>query len=85
MPQIEHNAPKFKYRIYYKLDQPGKTWNIEDIADWRQKELVVENTGTYQRYRMKAWRLNNRESKRQDLVKGVKLCLNPYIFGWLEK
>ena len=39
MPQIEHNAPKFKYRIYYKLDEPGKTWNIEDIADWKQKEF----------------------------------------------
>ena len=21
----------------------------------------------------------------QGLLKGVKLCLNPYIFGWLEK
>ena len=50
MPQIEHNAPKFKYRIYYKLDEPGKTWNIEDIADWKQKELVIPNTDTYTRY-----------------------------------
>ena len=49
MPQIEHNAPKFKYRIYYKLDEPGKTWNIEDIADWKQKELVIPNTDTYTR------------------------------------
>ena len=53
MPQIEHNAPKFKYRIYYKLDEPGKTWNIEDIADWKQKELVIPNTDTYKRYKLK--------------------------------
>ena len=53
MPQIEHNAPKFKYRVYYKLDEPDKTWNIEDIADWRQKELVILNTDTYKRYRIK--------------------------------
>ena len=25
------------------------------------------------------------EGKIQGLVKGAKLCLNPYFFGWLEK
>ena len=49
MPQIEHNAPKFKYRIYYKLDNPNSTWNIENIADWKQKELLIPNTDTYTR------------------------------------
>jgi len=60
MPQIEHNAPKFKYRIYYKLDEPGKTWNIEDIADWKQKELVIPNTDTYTRYKLKVVAHNQR-------------------------
>ena len=45
MPQIEHNAPKFKYRIYWKLDKAGERWKIEDIADWRLKELVIALTG----------------------------------------
>ena len=49
MPQIEHNAPKFKYRVYYKLDEPDKTWNIEDIPDWRLKELQIPHTDTYKR------------------------------------
>ena len=53
MPQIEHNAPKFKYRVYYKLDEPDKTWNIEDIPDWRLKELQIPHTDTYKRYRIK--------------------------------
>jgi len=53
MPQIEHNAPKFKYRIYWKLDKPGERWKIEDIADWRLKELVIPNQPTYQRYKIK--------------------------------
>ena len=53
MPQIEHNAPKFKYRVYYKLDEQDKAWNIEDIPDWRHKELVIPNTDTYKRYRIK--------------------------------
>jgi len=48
MPQIEHNSPKFKYRIYWKLDRPGERWKIEDIADWRLKELVIPNQPTYQ-------------------------------------
>ena len=53
MPQIEHNAPKFMYRVYYKLDEPGKNWNIEDIPDWRKKELMIPDTDTYKRYRIK--------------------------------
>jgi len=53
MPQIEHNAPKFKYRVYYKLDEADKTWNIEDIPNWTTKELQIPNTDTYKRYRIK--------------------------------
>ena len=49
MPQIDHNAPELKYRIYYKLDEPNSTWTIEDIADWEQNELVINNTDTYTR------------------------------------
>jgi len=25
------------------------------------------------------------KTNKQGLVKGAKLCLNPYFFGWLEK
>ena len=53
MPQIEHNAPKFQYRIYWKKDQPGEKWTIEDIADWRLKEVLIPNQPTYTRYRIK--------------------------------
>ena len=53
MPQIKHNAPKFKYRVYYKKDTPDDTWNIEDIPDWRHKELVIPNQPTFTRYKIK--------------------------------
>jgi len=53
MPQIQHNAPKFKYRVYYKEDDPTKQWKIEDVADWRQKELLIQNMPTFQKYRIK--------------------------------
>ena len=46
MPKIEQNAPGFKYNVYYKLDKPGETWNIEEIQNWKQGELLVENPGT---------------------------------------
>ncbi|CAB4062598.1 NRCAM [Lepeophtheirus salmonis] len=53
MPQIEHNAPKFQYRVYWKKDEEDASWIIEDIADWRVKELVIDNQPTYSRYQIK--------------------------------
>ena len=53
MPQIEHNAPKFQYRIYWKRDEPGENWKIEDIADWRLKEMLIPNQPTYTRFGLK--------------------------------
>ena len=31
------------------------------------------------------YRLKSFMGQTQGLVKGAKLCLNPYFFGWLEK
>jgi len=53
MPQIQHNAPKFKYRVYFKKDEPNEQWTIEEIPNWRQKELLIQNTPTFQKYRIK--------------------------------
>jgi len=60
MPQIKHNAPKFKYRVYYKKDTPDDAWNIEDIPDWRHKELVIPNQPTFTRYKIKVVAHNQR-------------------------
>ena len=53
MPEIEHNAPKFQYRIFWKLDKTDEDWHIEDIDDWRIKEIMIQNQPTYQPYRIK--------------------------------
>ena len=54
MPQIEHNAPKFRYRLYWKQDRTDRNWEIEDIGDnWRTKEMLIRNQPTYTRYRIK--------------------------------
>ena len=52
MPQIEHNAPKFKYRVYWRREEASQ-WQIEDIPDWRLKELLVPNQPTFTKYRIK--------------------------------
>lgn len=60
MQQIEHNAPKFMYRVYYKSDIPGEQWTIQDINDWRKNSLQVDNLPTYQRYKIKVIAINER-------------------------
>lgn len=60
MPQIEHNAPKFMYRVYYKRNITGYNWITEDIHDWRKTSLVVENQPTYKPYLIKVGSINER-------------------------
>lgn len=60
MPQIEHNAPKFMYRVHYKRDIPGEKWVIEDIHNWQQNSLKIDNQPTYQKYRIKVVAINEK-------------------------
>lgn len=64
MPQIDHNAPRFMYRVYYKRDIPGERWTIQDINDWRRDSLQVDNQPTYQRYKIKVVAINERGESR---------------------
>ncbi|XP_063976929.1 neuroglian-like isoform X2 [Diachasmimorpha longicaudata] len=58
MPQIEHNAPRFMYRVYYRRDIPGQDWMRDDIHNWRTNTFVVDNQPTYQRYQIKVTAIN---------------------------
>ncbi|XP_063975708.1 neuroglian-like isoform X2 [Diachasmimorpha longicaudata] len=53
MPQIEHHAPKFIYKVYYRRDVPGQEWTKVEINNWRTNRLEVDNQPTYQRYQIK--------------------------------
>ena len=53
MREIEHNAPGFQYKVYWKEDGPQKRWNIEEITDWKTDRVVIEGQPTYQQYRIK--------------------------------
>ena len=58
MPQIEHNAPDFKYRVQYKPDSPEATWNSQDLRDWQQNQLVIQNLPAITKYRIRVVALN---------------------------
>lgn len=60
MPEIEHNAPRFHYRIYWKRDIAGEPWNSDDIIDWRKSELIIPNQPTFQPYRIKVIAINEK-------------------------
>lgn len=58
MPEIEHNAPRFQYRVYWKRDIPAEKYDTEDIFDWRQSEIFVKDQPTFQKYRIKVVAIN---------------------------
>ncbi|RWS06138.1 neuronal cell adhesion molecule-like protein [Dinothrombium tinctorium] len=54
MPQIEHNAPGFFYKVYWKRDDiPNSKYESKIITDWRKNKLVIENQPTFKPYRIK--------------------------------
>jgi hypothetical protein len=58
MPEIDHNAPKFKYQVQWKPDDGESPWNFHEVKDWRQKEHVVDNQPTYRPYLVRVRALN---------------------------
>ena len=53
MKQIEHNAPGFHYKIYWKMDSPRHKWNIKEVFEWETNQLEILDQPTYQRYIIK--------------------------------
>lgn len=58
MAEIEHNAPRFQYRVYFKRDIPGVDFEHRDIPDWRQSEITIDDQPTFQEYRIKVVAMN---------------------------
>lgn len=53
MSKIKHNGPGLRYKVYWKQDKPDQVWNSVEIADYNQREFVVKNQPSYQRYKVK--------------------------------
>lgn len=60
MPEIEHNAPRFHYRVFWRRDIPGEQWNSDDILDWRKSDFLIPNQPTFQPYRIKVIAINEK-------------------------
>ncbi|KAL7648874.1 UNVERIFIED_CONTAM: hypothetical protein RMT77_000794 [Armadillidium vulgare] len=54
MPEIEHNGPGFKYRVYWKRDDiADATWSTREAVDWEQDHIIVDGQPTFKPYRIK--------------------------------
>lgn len=60
MPEIDHNAPQFHYRVSWKRDVPGAEWSKQDVYDWQQSEILVDNQPTFQRYKIRVQAVNEK-------------------------
>lgn len=58
MPEIEHNAPHFKYSVSWKRDIPAEKWETQEIYDWTQYNILIDNQPVFQRYRIKVVAIN---------------------------
>ena len=52
MKKIEHNAPGFHYKVYWKNENEER-WNMKEIFNWETNQLVIEDQPTYQEYKIK--------------------------------
>ncbi|KAA0202421.1 hypothetical protein HAZT_HAZT000084 [Hyalella azteca] len=74
MPEIEHNGPGFRYRVYWRRhDKPGSSWNTADVVEWQQDHFVVENQPTFKPYEIKVEAHNE---------KGQANVAIPTTIGW---
>ncbi|XP_060537044.1 neuroglian isoform X2 [Cylas formicarius] len=59
MPQIEHNAPGFRYRVSWKRENTGQQYAAIEINDWRIGKYVVSGQPSFKQYRIKVEALND--------------------------
>jgi neuronal cell adhesion protein len=53
MLQIDHNAPRFSYRVSWRRDIPGEPWTDDEVLDWKIGRLEIPNQPTFQQYRIR--------------------------------
>ncbi|KAK7076289.1 ATP-dependent DNA helicase chl1, partial [Halocaridina rubra] len=74
MPEIHHNGPGFKYRVYYKReDIENAQWQTHEVTEWEQDHFVVPNQPTFKPYRIKVEAHND---------KGQAHVAAPEVQGW---
>lgn len=59
LPRNEHSGPGLFYRVHWKRDIDHENWNIIDISDWKQGNLVISNQPTFVPYLVKVEAINS--------------------------
>lgn len=59
VPQIEHNGPGFHYRVYWRRNSTEAHWKIENVHDWQNNSIEIENQPTFQCYEIKVKSVND--------------------------
>ncbi|XP_068206070.1 LOW QUALITY PROTEIN: neuroglian-like [Palaemon carinicauda] len=74
MPEIDHNGPGFKYRVYYKrADIENSQYQTYEVTNWEQDHFIVPNQPTFKQYRIKVEAHND---------KGQAHVAAPEYEGW---
>jgi hypothetical protein len=61
MPEIEHNAPGFKYEVKWRKEDEGESeWHTREVTDWRVGEIIIPNQPTYRPYTIQVRALNSK-------------------------
>lgn len=59
MPQIEHNAPGFYYKVFWKEDIRGTEYQTRDVHDWETEQITIYDQQSFTQYRIKVVAMNN--------------------------
>ena len=60
MPQIDHNGPGFRYIVSYRRADRDSDEIKQEITDWEQNELVIDNQETFQEFEISVQSQNDR-------------------------
>lgn len=61
MGRKHHNAPGFRYKVYWRRDDvPDSEYNTHIINDWKESKYVVTNQPTFVPYRIKVEAQNSK-------------------------
>ncbi|XP_052866871.1 neuroglian isoform X2 [Anopheles cruzii] len=60
LAEVDHNAPGFHYRVYWRRMIDSAAWSSVDVHDWRQSSYTVEGLPTFTQYHIKVVAVNDR-------------------------
>jgi neuronal cell adhesion protein len=80
MPPIDHNAPGFFYKVYWKpipeTDTPSENvyqdaWHYRIVNEWEQHKLMIENLPKLRPYKIKVEAYNSHGKGRPEAVEVI--------------